>query len=166
MMLRRGAKRYVRNKQSVMPTTGMLAVAHPANMAYRNPKGHSMAQQQFGFIGVGRMGGLMSARLLDAGHQVAIYDVAEEAVAGLAKKGARRMASAAEVAGVAETVFLSLPNPEIVQRAALDHAGIIEGTKVRHVVDFSTMARAQPVWSPGSLPNATLSTLMRRSAAG
>ncbi len=122
-----------------MPMPGMLAAAHPANMAYHNPKGHSMAQQQFGFIGVGRMGGLMSARLLDAGHQVAIYDVAEEAVAALVKKGARRMASAAEVAGLAETVFLSLPNPEIVQRAALDHAGVIEGTKVRHVVDFSTI---------------------------
>ena len=43
-----------------------------------------------------------------------------QAVAALVKKGARRMASAAEVAGLAETVFLSLPNPEIVQRAALD----------------------------------------------
>src|SRR4051812_35604277 len=95
--------------------------------------------QQFGFIGVGRMGGLMSARLLDAGHHVVIYDVAEEAVAALEKKGARRATSAAEVAGLVETVFLSLPNPEIVQRAALDHAGIIEGTKVRHVVDFSTI---------------------------
>ena len=98
-----------------------------------------MAQQTFGFIGVGRMGGLMSARLLDAGHQVVIYDVAEEAVAVLEKRGARRAASAAAVAGLAETVFLSLPNPEIVQRAVLDHAGIIEGAKVKHVVDFSTI---------------------------
>jgi 3-hydroxyisobutyrate dehydrogenase-like beta-hydroxyacid dehydrogenase len=95
--------------------------------------------QQFGFIGVGRMGGLMSARLLDAGHQVVIYDVAEEAVAALEKKGARRATSAAEVAGLVETVFLSLPNPEIVQRAALDHSGIIEGARVKHVVDFSTI---------------------------
>jgi len=85
------------------------------------------------------MGGLMSARLLDAGHQVVVYDVAEEAVAVLEKRGARRAASAAAVAGLAETVFLSLPNPEIVQRAVLDHAGIIEGAKVKHVVDFSTI---------------------------
>jgi len=98
-----------------------------------------MAQQTFGFIGVGRMGGLMSARLLDAGHQVVIYDVAEEAVAALEKRGARRAASAAAVAGLAETIFLSLPNPEIVQRAVLDHAGIIEGAKVKRVVDFSTI---------------------------
>jgi 3-hydroxyisobutyrate dehydrogenase-like beta-hydroxyacid dehydrogenase len=98
-----------------------------------------MEQQTFGFVGVGRMGGLMSARLLDAGHKVVVYDVAEEAVSVLEKKGAQRAASAAEVAGKAETVFLSLPNPEIVQRASLDKGGVIEGGKVRHVVDFSTI---------------------------
>ena len=42
-----------------------------------------MEQQTFGFIGVGRMGGLMSARLLDGGHKVVVYDVAAEAVAAL-----------------------------------------------------------------------------------
>ncbi|HEX7951880.1 MAG TPA: NAD(P)-dependent oxidoreductase [Burkholderiales bacterium] len=99
----------------------------------------SMGQQTFGFVGVGRMGGLMSARLLAAGHQVVVFDVAEEAVAALEKQGARRARSAAEVAGAAQTVFLSLPNPEIVQRAALQTGGLIEGTMVKRVVDFSTI---------------------------
>ena len=98
-----------------------------------------MEAKIFGFIGIGRMGGLMSARLLDKGHQVVVYDVAESAVAALVKQGARRAATAAQVAGEAETVFLSLPNPEIVQRASLDSGGVIEGKKVRHVVDFSTI---------------------------
>jgi 3-hydroxyisobutyrate dehydrogenase-like beta-hydroxyacid dehydrogenase len=98
-----------------------------------------MAQQTFGFIGVGRMGGLMSARLLDGGHRVVVYDVAEDAVTVLEKKGAQRAASSAEVASNAETVFLSLPNPEIVQRASLDNGGVIQGTKVKRVVDFSTI---------------------------
>ena len=98
-----------------------------------------MAQQTFGFVGVGRMGGLMSARLLNSGHKVVVFDVAEEAVTALEKLGAQRAATAAEVASKAETVFLSLPNPEIVQRAALQPGGLIEGTKVRRVVDFSTI---------------------------
>jgi 3-hydroxyisobutyrate dehydrogenase len=98
-----------------------------------------MGQQTFGFVGVGRMGGLMSARLLAAGHQVVVFDVAEEAVAALEKQGARRARSAAQVAGAAQTVFLSLPNPEIVQRAALQAGGVIEGTMVKRVVDFSTI---------------------------
>src|SRR5258706_8887868 len=102
-------------------------------------RGNGMAQQTFGFIGVGRMGGLMSARLLDSGHKVVVYDVAEEAVAALVKQGAQRADSAAEVADKADTVFLSLPNPEIVQRAALQTGGVIEGAKVKRVVDFSTI---------------------------
>lgn len=98
-----------------------------------------MAQQTFGFVGIGRMGGLMSGRLLDAGHKVVVFDVSEEAVAALEKKGAQRAPSAAEVGNQAEIVFLSLPNPEIVQRAALDAGGVIEGRKVKRVVDFSTI---------------------------
>lgn len=57
-----------------------------------------MEQQTFGFVGVGRMGGLMSGRLLDNGHKVVVFDVAEEAVAALEKRGAQRAASAAAVA--------------------------------------------------------------------
>ena len=98
-----------------------------------------MPQQTFGFIGVGRMGGLMAARLLNLGHQVFIHDVAEQAVSALEEQGARRAASAAKVADQASTIFLSLPNPEIVQRAALQAGGVIEGSKVERVVDFSTI---------------------------
>jgi 3-hydroxyisobutyrate dehydrogenase-like beta-hydroxyacid dehydrogenase len=98
-----------------------------------------MEQQTFGFIGVGRMGGLMATRLLEAGHTVVAYDVSAEALAALEKKGAQRAASATDVANRVETVFLSLPNPEIVQRASLDNAGVIHGTKVGRVVDFSTI---------------------------
>jgi 3-hydroxyisobutyrate dehydrogenase-like beta-hydroxyacid dehydrogenase len=98
-----------------------------------------MEQQIFGFVGVGRMGGLMSTRLLDAGHMVVVYDVVDEAISALEKKGAQRAATAARVADEADTVFLSLPNPEIVQRAALQRDGVIEGRRVKHVVDFSTI---------------------------
>lgn len=98
-----------------------------------------MEQQRYGFIGVGRMGGLMSARLLNAGHQVVVYDVSSEAVAALEKKGAQRAVSAADVASQAQTVFLSLPNPPIVEQATLQGAGVIEGKRVKRVVDFSTI---------------------------
>jgi 3-hydroxyisobutyrate dehydrogenase-like beta-hydroxyacid dehydrogenase len=98
-----------------------------------------MAQQIYGFIGVGRMGGLMSARLLNNGHKIVVYDVSREAVAALEKNGALRAASAADVANRADTVFLSLPNPEIVQHAALGPGGVIEGTRAARVVDFSTI---------------------------
>ncbi|MBL6751636.1 MAG: NAD(P)-dependent oxidoreductase [Nevskia sp.] len=93
----------------------------------------------FGFVGVGRMGGLMSARLLKQGHKVHVYDTSEAAVAASVKQGAVAAASAAAVADAADIVFLSLPNPEIVQKACLHGGGLIEGTRAKRVIDFSTI---------------------------
>ncbi|HWQ37951.1 MAG TPA: NAD(P)-dependent oxidoreductase [Burkholderiales bacterium] len=98
-----------------------------------------MERQTFGFIGVGRMGSLMTGRLLAAGHRVCVYDVSAQAVAAVEKLGAQRAASAAQVGDTAQTVFLSLPTPEIVHQAVLGKAGAVEGGTVKHVVDFSTI---------------------------
>ena len=98
-----------------------------------------MAEQTFGFIGVGRMGSLMAPRLLSQGHRVCVYDVSADAVRALEQQGAQPAKSAAEVSDLARTVFLSLPNPEIVQQAALGKGGVIEGGQVKRVVDFSTI---------------------------
>ena len=49
-----------------------------------------------GFIGVGRMGGPMASRLLDAGHELCIYDVSAEATKPFAARGARIAASPAD----------------------------------------------------------------------
>ena len=98
-----------------------------------------MEGEIFGFVGVGKMGTPMSTRLLAAGKKVCVYDRDEQAIAGMVKAGAQRSASAAAVASTAETVFLSLPNPTIVESVALGKLGVIEGTKVKRVVDFSTI---------------------------
>ena len=98
-----------------------------------------MEHEIFGFVGVGRMGTPMSTRLLNAGHRLCVFDTDEKAVAALEKAGAQRAGSAAEVANNAQTVFLSLPNPEIVHNVALGRGGVIEGTRVKHVADFSTI---------------------------
>jgi len=44
----------------------------------------------FGFIGVGRMGGPMASRLMDAGHRLTIYDVSDAAMQPLIARGAVR----------------------------------------------------------------------------
>jgi 3-hydroxyisobutyrate dehydrogenase-like beta-hydroxyacid dehydrogenase len=98
-----------------------------------------MEQQFFGFLGVGKMGSLMAPRLLQAGYRVMVHDISGDAVAAMVKAGAQHARSPAEVAAVAETVFLSLPNPEIVHAATLGKAGVIEGRQVKRVVDFSTI---------------------------
>ena len=92
-----------------------------------------------GFVGVGRMGGPMANRLLDAGYRLCVYDVSDEATAPLVARGAELAASPAEVASIADTVFMSLPTPDVVREVALGgNGGLINGSKVRTVIDLST----------------------------
>jgi 3-hydroxyisobutyrate dehydrogenase-like beta-hydroxyacid dehydrogenase len=92
-----------------------------------------------GFVGVGRMGGPMASRLLDAGYRLCVYDVSDEATRPLVARGAELAASPAEVASMAETVFMSLPTPDVVREVALGgNGGLINGSKMRTVIDLST----------------------------
>ena len=75
-----------------------------------------------GFVGLGRMGGPMVRRLLDAGHDVTVFDVSAEAVRRLLEHEAAAAGSAAEVASAAEIVLTSLPTPDVLQEVALGEA--------------------------------------------
>lgn len=98
-----------------------------------------MSAEPVGFVGVGRMGGPMTQRLLKAGYRLCVYDVSRDATAEAERGGATVLASPAAVADAAETIFLSLPNPNIVQAVATGTQGLIEGKRVKRVVDFSTI---------------------------
>lgn len=87
-----------------------------------------------GFVGVGNMGKPMAERLVAAGFDLVVYDTNADAVAALVAKGARRAASAADLADQVETVFLSLPTPPIVEVVAKS----LQGKALRRVVDLST----------------------------
>jgi 3-hydroxyisobutyrate dehydrogenase-like beta-hydroxyacid dehydrogenase len=94
--------------------------------------------KHYGFVGVGRMGGLMAGRLLDAGHTLSVFDTSEAALAPLLARGCRRADSPAAVASEAEVVFASLPTPAIVEKAALGETGAIKGSKIKTFIDMST----------------------------
>jgi 3-hydroxyisobutyrate dehydrogenase-like beta-hydroxyacid dehydrogenase len=97
-----------------------------------------MAAEVLGFVGLGRMGGPMSSRLLDAGYRLCVCDANAAATRPLEARGARVAASPAEVASEAEIVLLSLPTPEVVKAVALGEHGIVNGTRVRTLIDLST----------------------------
>ena len=98
-----------------------------------------MAKQKLGFIGVGNMGGPMSGHLLKAGHEVVVYDNNPAAAAKAAEAGASKLGSVKAVADQVETLFLCLPTPQIVEQVALGPGGVIEGSRVKTVVDLSTI---------------------------
>jgi len=94
--------------------------------------------KKIGFVGLGRMGSRICARLIDAGHALAVCDIDGKAAERMAGRGAMRIGTPAEVADAAELVFASLPSPAIVRDAALGAAGLVHGTRINTFVDLST----------------------------
>jgi 3-hydroxyisobutyrate dehydrogenase-like beta-hydroxyacid dehydrogenase len=80
----------------------------------------------------------MSRRLIEAGYKLCVHDTDERALKALTDLGATPATSPREVADVAEIVFTSLPTPPVVRAVALDQGGLIEGSRVRVMVDLST----------------------------
>jgi len=101
-----------------------------------------MSAMHLGFIGLGRMGGPMAGRLLEAGYSLTVFDTNEAAVRPLADRGATVASSPAEVASQASTVLMCLPMPSVVQAVALGENGIIAGERVERVIDLSTTGPA------------------------
>jgi 3-hydroxyisobutyrate dehydrogenase len=96
-------------------------------------------REQIAFVGVGRMGSRMAARLLDGGHPVTTFDPSPEATAALAERGGRPAGSPAEAARDAAFVLCSLPNPAILREAVAGPGGVLEGAQPGAlIVDFST----------------------------
>jgi 3-hydroxyisobutyrate dehydrogenase-like beta-hydroxyacid dehydrogenase len=93
---------------------------------------------KIGFIGVGRMGGRMATRLVQAGHPLTIFDTNDDAVRPLSDMGAERVNSPAAVGSACDVVFVSLPTPPVVEAVALGPNGVAEGKRVKCFVDTST----------------------------
>ena len=93
------------------------------------------ADRTVGFVGLGAMGAHMVARLIDAGHHVAVFDTRAEAMAPHVARGARACESAGAVADAADTVLVSLPTPGIVRAVAGELA---HGDTIEAFVDLST----------------------------
>src|SRR5438270_313213 len=92
------------------------------------------------YIGVGLMGGPMSARLAKLGWQVTAYDIAPERLTAASAAGVRTAASAADAARGADVVLLNLPTNDAVEDAVFGRNGVasaVNGSQL--VVDFSTI---------------------------
>jgi 3-hydroxyisobutyrate dehydrogenase-like beta-hydroxyacid dehydrogenase len=92
-----------------------------------------------GFIGLGNMGFPMARRLVEANHDVVAFDPRAEALEKLLTLGAQAAISPKDVADRAETVMASLPSPQASLNVAAGDRGVIDGSRVRRFVDFSTV---------------------------
>jgi 3-hydroxyisobutyrate dehydrogenase-like beta-hydroxyacid dehydrogenase len=114
------------------------------------------AGMTIGFVGLGAMGQHMAARLLDAGHDLAVFDTRQEAIEPHAARGARACDSAAAVADLAETVLVSLPTPDVVRAVAWD---MLEADALRTYVDLSTTGPVVAAGVAARLRDAGVATL-------
>ena len=73
-----------------------------------------------GFIGTGKMGNMMASCILNAGHELTVYDLRREATANLCEKGAHWVDCPRLVAEASELVFTSLPGPSEMEKTLLD----------------------------------------------
>ena len=84
---------------------------------------------QLGIIGLGRMGGNISRRLMRAGHTTVVYDRNTDAVGALAKDGASAVGGLAEMVKQLQTpraVWVMLPSGKITEDTVTELAGMME----------------------------------------
>ena len=113
-----------------------------------------MPDKIIGFVGLGRMGGPMAGRLLDAGYSLSVFDTQAEATKPLVERGARLAKSPAEVASSSDIVLASLPTPDIVKAVALGADGIVKGNRAKILIDLSTSGPgAAKLVAAGLAPN-------------
>lgn len=115
---------------------------------------------RIGYLGVGNMGQPMAGKLLDAGHELWIYDVSEAAMLPLLERQARRAASPRELAETCETVIISLPTLGIFRSALDGPDGLLAGGALKTLVNTCT------VGGPFIREIETLCTANGRAATG
>ncbi len=95
-----------------------------------------MTSGRFGFAGLGQMGGPMAANIAAGGFELSVYDKA-----GTAERAPDKTAIAGsleELAGGAETLFLSLPDGPATLAVARDLAAM-KDRKAQQIIDLSTI---------------------------
>ncbi|MSR14063.1 MAG: NAD(P)-dependent oxidoreductase [Gammaproteobacteria bacterium] len=94
---------------------------------------------EIGFIGTGTIGGPMAERLIDPAHRLHVFDLNPFATRPHEAKGALRAAGVAEIAGICDTVFLSLPGPPQISEVVLGAEGLLaHAGALSTIIDLST----------------------------
>ncbi|MBV8751290.1 MAG: NAD(P)-dependent oxidoreductase [Hyphomicrobiales bacterium] len=94
---------------------------------------------RIGYLGVGNMGQPMAGKLLDAGHDLWIYDVRAEAMRPLLERQARPAASPKELADACDTVVVSLPTLDVFRAALSGADGLLWGKALKTLVNTCTV---------------------------
>ncbi len=97
--------------------------------------------EKVGFIGLGIMGGPMAQNLMEAGHELVLYNRTMEKAEEIAGDGATVVESPKEVAESCDLIVLMLPDSPQVEEVVEGEDGVLEGLKEGSlIVDMSTIS--------------------------
>jgi 3-hydroxyisobutyrate dehydrogenase-like beta-hydroxyacid dehydrogenase len=89
-----------------------------------------------GMVGTGNMGGRMTRRLVDAGHEVLAVDADP---ARISATGATAAASLAELSAACDVIMLSLPDSSVIETVIRRPGGLLDSAREGQIiVDLST----------------------------
>ena len=111
----------------------------------------STLPKKTGFIGLGQMGSHMASNLLDAGHEVHVFDLLQENVDRLVSKGAKPALSPRSMTSDCSTIMTMLPSTPHVLEIYCDDSN---GTKLGAYMVFIATSCALGIHSsvsPGTL---------------
>src|SRR6478609_174686 len=107
-----------------------------AEASKTNPQG----VERLGYLGLGLMGTPMSRRLLNAGHQVTVWNRSEGKMAALVEAGARRAAIPRDLMESSDIVFMCVTDAAAVEEVIFGPASISTAPGAgKLVVDFSSI---------------------------
>lgn len=114
---------------------------------------------QAGYLGVGNMGLPMAGKILDAGHDLVVYDISETAMRPLLDRQARRADGPRDMGDKCEIVFVSLPTLDALRQVVLGPGGLIEGNALRLLVNTCTVGVPMVEEMEGTLANKGITLL-------
>jgi len=95
---------------------------------------------RIGFLGLGIMGAPMARNLLQAGHEVLVWNRSPEKCRPLVAAGAEHGATPREVVVACPTTFAMVADPSASEELCFGESGVLEGVRPgKTYVDFSTV---------------------------
>jgi 3-hydroxyisobutyrate dehydrogenase-like beta-hydroxyacid dehydrogenase len=95
------------------------------------------------FLGLGQMGAPMATRLLEAGHELTVWNRSKEKAAPLRERGAEVASTPAQATTGAKAVFTMLSTPRVVEEVVTGPEGVVAGIGSDGiVVEMSTIGPA------------------------
>lgn len=105
-----------------------------------------------GVVGLGAMGSRVARRLLDAGHDVVVWNRTPAKAGPLVGAGADSGAAPADVASRTDAVITMLADPDALRAVVEGPDGIASAAPAATVIEMSTVGPAAISWLASALP--------------